>query len=448
MMIKYYLTFYWRSLKNNKWLSIINALALAIGLSGSLLIGIYILNELNQDRFHSNIENIYLLTHKYKSDKEFRAFSPFTQDRKHLFDTIPEVVSFTHTIQMDENTKIEVADRKVSVQAYAVTPSFFRIFDFPLLQYDSVLTGGKQHLFLSEKMANNLFPKSEPVGKVVTLYHNEITEFVVAGILENPPANSSLRFDLIANYEAVDFWGKMANDYLLKQQGKHPDSIHPTLDELATATDYKKRPIATNFFPFAEIYFDSEFSIFPHGNKKQIVALGIVTAILLFIVLFNYYNLSISQSLTRLRSIGIKRIMGLQSKGLFWQFQLESLVNFIIALLLISLTLLLLNPYIGRFTGSKVNLSIDIIKYIYLIPFVLVLFIITGFFLYLYFQTGAPVSMLKKQYFDHKKTIFVKNNLVLLQFIIATIVVVATIVITQQTRFMMNRDLAISRKTS
>ena len=439
-MIRYYLTFYWRSLKNSKILSIINALALAIGLSGSLLLGLYVMNELNQDRFHSNINDIYLLTYKYKSDKEFRPFSPFNQNRKDFFDTIPEVENFTHTIQLDENTKLELGDRKIKVQGLAVTPDFYQIFDFSILRSDSVLMTSKQYIFLTQKLAKNLFTDSNPIGKVVTLYHNEITEFVVAGILENPPANSSLQFDLIANYEALDFWGRMANDYLLMHPGKKPEHINAILDPLATATHYKKRPIVTQFFPLADVYFNSEFSIFPHGSQIQVKALAIVAAILLFIVLFNYYNLSISQSLTRLRSIGIKRVMGLQNKGLFWQFQLESLVNFCIALLLIMVTLILLEPYVTGFTGNKINLSSDIQEYVFLIPALLVLFLLTGFFLYLYFRSGAPVSMLKKQYYDHRRTISVKNNLVLVQFIIATVVVIATIVISQQTRFMMNQD--------
>ena len=439
-MLKYYLTFYWRSFKNNWLLSFINLTSLALGLSACIIIFLFIKNELNQDHFHPKHEQIYLLGQKYNSEKDFNEYSPHAKYNKSLFDTIPEIIEYTRVVHLVDEYRIGF-NRKIGVDGYAVTPNFFKIFNFPIIKIDSTLMQGKQYIFISEDLAENLYTDENPLGQLVTLYHRNITEFVIAGVVKNAPSNSSLKFDFIVNYDAVKTWGKMAQDFFLFDKNLNYSDLNKRIDNLTKYSHfYNSESMQSRLFAFSDIYFNSNFDDFPHGNKQQIITLVVVCFLLLFTVLFNYFNLSISQSLTRLRSIGINRVIGLNNKGLFWQFQLESLISFGLIFFISSIFLLVINPYISAATSNKINIFNEFSTFYFIIPGLLCLFILLALILYRYFQSGAPIDMLKKQYHDHSNSISTKNNLVLIQFVIATIVIIATGVIYKQTKFMMNQD--------
>ena len=439
-MLKYYLSYYWRSLQRQKVLAFINILGLAGGLAGSLILFLWAYNESQQDRFHANAEDIYLLLSRENKAKDFRTFSPFAKPRPELFESFSDIQHYSQTARIDDNILIEYQGRKVKTEGMAATSSFFKIFSFPLEKVDSVQLVGTKHIFLTPELANEVFQGQDPVGKSITLYHEKTDEMVVAGLVNNPPGNSSLQFEFIANYEGAQ-WGKMTNDFIKLEPGTQVSGINAVVKDLGRHSGYGNADFGEiKLFPLTDLYYESTFSYYPHGQKKYIYILSIVGIVILIIALFNYFNLTISQSLTRMKSIGVKRLMGMSNRNLWAQFSVESLINFLMAVMLVLLILFPLQYWLENLTGKNLGTRVSDILQSYYLLLPLLLFLVLGTITYFYFKSGSPLIFMKKQIQDHRRTITVKSNLVIFQFMIASFVVVATLVISRQTTFMMSQD--------
>lgn len=440
-MLKYYLIYYWRSLKNNKVLSFINILGLAAGLAGSIILFLWVYNETGQDKFHQQAEDIYLITTRDNDTKDFREYSPFAKPRTELFESVAGISAYSHINTLDNNVMLRYNQQKLRAAGLAVSPAFFDIFTFPLIRVDSVHLEGTNYVFLTEKMAAQMFNQQDPVGKMVIIQHEMEDELVVAGLLKNPPPNSSLQFDFIANYEAAR-WSRMGQDFIKLVAEADPELIREQVKDFGAQSTYANANFGEiELFPYTDLYFNSEFDSFPRGDIKYVYILSAVALIVLVIAFFNFFNLSISQSLTRMKSIGIKRLMGMSDSDLTWQFTLEALLNFALAAGLVLILLIPLQALLQKVSGKQMAVlfwDFDQFKWHWLGLFAI--FSLLGFLTFLFFKVGSPLMLLKKQVMDHQKTIGLKSKLVVFQFLIASVVVVAALVITRQTEFMVNQD--------
>jgi hypothetical protein len=301
-----------RQLAGNKLYTFVNVLGLTIGFAAFISIFFWRQSELQTDRFHENAENIFLLTVQTDSTTDHvRARYGGVAEKVGM--KYPEVQSYTEIADVDVYLKNPDNAVEIKSQAITVHPGFFEMFDFKLIDYmgDSLMSEPNT-IVLTQSLARKLFNDKNPLGEIITLQYSLIEPYKIVGIIEDVPDNSSFEFEcIVPENEDGNYWGRMSFSFV---------ELHDNtdIDQFAQKIKAESRSIYSNTrtktlvrpFPFTDIYFNSDFAWFHHGDFQQVEILGIVALLILLVSIINYINLATAQAKNRAKEIGIKKITG------------------------------------------------------------------------------------------------------------------------------------------
>lgn len=431
-MLKNYFLIALRNLWKNKIIASINILGLSLGLACFSLILLYVVNEFNYDRFHANVNNIYRVYRHVKNtrdiDESKDPYMPMPLGPALKADFPDDVV---HTVRMREPWNedfVRTAQTTSTVRISYVDPSFFEVFSFP------IITGNHKTplqeinaVVLSEKTAQQLFGDENPVGKNIEIKVEENFEpFTVTAVARNAPSNSSIQFDLLANYERLyttnfgrrsqDNWNRSAfltfvqlkphsrlaaepKRLLGFRQKYYPDEAS-RLAELAKETG-KKPFINFGLQPLRTLHTDVSVlggDVEAINPRYPLILLGI-GAMILIIACINFTTLSIGRSAGRTREVGVRKVVGANRKQLFAQFLTESfLLTFLSMILGLGLGRLLM-PVFNVLSAR--NLSWDFTQFPEMLPLLagltLAVALIAGAYPSLVLSSFKPVEILKSK---------------------------------------------------
>ncbi|MCF0075698.1 ABC transporter permease [Dyadobacter sp. CY261] len=463
-MIRNYFKTTFRNLWRNRGFSAINIVGLSAGLSCCMLILLYAMDEVSYDRFHVNAGNIYqLVVDNKSSDGLIHKFSGTGDMPGPSFKReIPEVQDFVriygtgYTVRLDG----QVFDQT----ALFVDSNFFSAFTFPLLygRRENALTD-PHSIVLSEEVAEKYFGNTDPVGKTLDLkVHNEFQPFTVTAVTKRSPENSSIKIKMLLSQqlrETRDGWlNFFQNTFLVIRPG----------------TDIKKLTLKLN-----KLYLRNAASQIRESGEKDIITYGlqplhavhtstdypatnglsdasdpiysyVLTGIALFILsiaCINFVNLTIARSLRRAKEIGVRKVVGGQRKQLIIQFLGESftlsLIAFLLAIALVELMLPLFNTLTNKALAFSYLFSIKLVAG-YIAIFLLTV-VLAGFYPALVLSGLKPVQTLyNRTPFTGKN--YVSKGLVILQFTLATFLIISTITIYSQFNYLTNFDLGYNDK--
>jgi len=398
IMFKNYLKIAFRNITKYKTYSFINITGLAVGIACTILILIWIQNELSYDRFHENANNIYIVAGKYGGKDSHTTYmpDPLTDILKN---EIPEIINLTSYKPL-ESCKLETKEKSFICSGSYVDPTFFEIFSFPLAKGNpKTVFSNPYSIVISEETAQKLFRNDDPIGKIIGFsYFGSPIDLTVSGVIKNLPQNSHIQFDFLLLYE-IGWWEKTWENHCLKIYVLlHKKSSHNEVSTKIAAilNEYHSTSnLLLHLYPIKKIY------LYPLDSRGPITSITIFSILAFFILLIaciNFMNLSTARSTARFKEIGIKKVVGSSRLQLIKQFLSESILLSFLALFLAVIIVLLLLPSVNNILDKqlKMNLTSGVISG--LIGIALLTGIISGSYPAFFLSSFHPVGILKRQF--------------------------------------------------
>ncbi|MBB5397689.1 ABC transporter permease [Mucilaginibacter sp. AK015] len=456
-MIKNYFKIAFRNIRKNKAFAGINIFGLTIGLTCCLLIGLYIQHELNYDNFQLNGKRIARVIMEYKFDggseskKGNFTSSSVAPVFKQTFPEISEAVRMaSYPILVQYNNKL------INEKNFMFADGgFFNMFSFDLLKGDKATAlDGPKKVVLTQSTAKRYFGDADPVGKTLQV-GSDSSLYQVTGLMKDCPSNSQIKFDLLASFSSLNpdkektYWNANYTTFLLL---KNEHSFAPLQQKIAPfmQKEMAGQGATVNFTlePFNRIHLYSQFDGFePNSSITYIHILEVVVLMILAIACFTYVNLSTARSMERAREVGVRKVIGAGKKQLFWQFMGESVLFCIIATILSIVAAALLMPVFNQLTDKhlQVNTLASPSFILACTGLIVVVSLLAGSYPALILSNFQPVKVLKGSFKNSGSGQWVRKSLIVFQFSISVVLVVATVIIQKQLNYIQNKKLGYSR---
>lgn len=459
-----------RSFWKTKTISLVNVLGLSIGVALCIVISLFLYNELSYDRHHSHADRIYRINSEviFGGSHLNMTFTPAPMSDA-LAREFPEVEASVHFRQNGSFlVKREEENIKENNVIYA-GKDFFNIFTVPVLEgsKDGALDEPNT-MAISKKTADKFFPNESAVGKSLILDNKE--DFKITAVYEDMPANSHFHFDLILAAQSLEeaqstFWlGNNFQTYLLLREGSDPKILEEKLKQLIvthiapalkevlgnTIEDFVKggNKIEYTLQPLRDIHLYSnlqgEFE--PNFSITYIYMFSAVAVFILLIACINFMNLSTARSSSRAKEVGVRKALGSSKKDLMWQFLTEtflmSLISFFVALFISGLLL----PFFNETAGRSLQIPYtNVLFYLSLLAGAVFVGLLAGIYPSFFLSAFEPVKVLKGNLSGNMKSGSVRSSLVVFQFAVSIILIIATVSVFSQLNYIQKKELGFNK---
>ena len=467
-MIRNYFKTAFRNLWRNKGFSLINIVGLSVGLACCMLIFLYTMDEVSYDRFNVNAANIYHLAVDDQSpDGQVRKFSstgdmPGPNFKRQL----PEIQDFVR-IQGGSYT-IKRGNEVFDQDALHVDSNFFSVFTFPMVYGKPQNALNDLHsVVLSEEVAEKYFGKGNPVGKTLDLkVDDKFQPFTVTAVTRKTPQNSSIKIKMLlpkkVNHIDNQWLNFFQNTFFVIKPGTNIKQLDAKINKVFltdAASEIKgnadkygdKNKRTFSLQPLLEMHTSTDYpadnGLSDQSNPMYSYILSGIALFILAIACINFVNLTVARSLKRAKEIGIRKVVGGQRKQLIMQFLGESFIlsfiAFVLAIALVQLALPMFNALANKALAFSYLLSFKLVAGY--IGIFLLTGLLAGFYPALVLSGFNPVQTLynRTQYIGKN---YLSKGLVILQFTLATFLIISTITIYSQFSYLMNFDLGYNDK--
>ncbi|MEO6978585.1 MAG: ABC transporter permease [Mucilaginibacter sp.] len=459
-MIRNYLKVAWRNLVRNKAHTFINMAGLSVGLVCSLLILLWVQNELDMDAFHKNGKQLYQVYERQHYDKKISGqyYTPGVLAAE-MKRTIPEVQYATNAVFYDEHN-FRVGDKILKIKGGSADVDFFKMFSYRLVQGNaqSSLSTPKD-IAISQKMAADFFGGAQQaMGKTVRVDNKK--DFTITSVFENVGENSSLKFDYLINWFSFledNPWAKQwDNNTPYTYLQLRPDANAGMVDKKVThflenLDKTEKKGVFTQELgiqSFDQVYLHGTFTNgkIDGGRIGYVNIFSIVAIFILLIACINFMNLTTARSVKRAKEIGVRKVVGALRSVLIKQFISESILLTAIAVLVSLVLLAFLLPYFNQITQKQIELPFNQpIFWLKLLAITLVTGVVSGSYPALFLSSFNPVKVLKGTLkLDAGTTIF-RKGLVVFQFVLSVVLIIGTIIVSKQVNYIQSLNLGFDR---
>jgi len=470
VMLHNYLKVALRHIRKHKAFSLINILGLAVGMACFILMMFYVRHELSFDRFHAKYDRLYRVIRTYPEDPNIPfKFIPSTPAplSPTMIDEFPEVVSGTRI--GDVTGTLNYNNKAFSETGIFADAFFFDLFSFEVIEGDrDTCLSQPYEMVITEKLAKKYFGSEEPVGKSLTFSkqmdvhttgsQNESYDLTVSGVMCDVPKNSHLQFDYIisfasspVNRERATDWGRSSYyNYVELLPGVAHIGLHDRLAEYTPR--FRGRDIAKYILqPLKDLHWQPVSYEFPGvvtNDKKTVTLFSTIAFFILLIACINYVNLATARYTQRTKEIGLRKVIGAQKIQLIMQFigesVLLSLVSSLFAVLLAYLTL----PSFRFLVDRDIELRWLSTPWIPLTVFGMVLFsgLFSGGYPAFLLSSLRPAAVLKGKRERKSRGVGLRNVLVVFQFVVSVCLIVGTLVVWRQMRFVRTADIGYDRE--
>ncbi|MBL4678168.1 MAG: ABC transporter permease, partial [Mucilaginibacter sp.] len=461
-MIKNYFKIAWRNLWKNKVSSVINIVGLAVGMAACIVILLFVAYEKSFDNFHG--DNIVRISEVQKfpgmaaSQKVGLSMFPMGPSLKAEF---PEVEKFTR-VKWDKKYQMTFGEKRVFLpQVFAVDSAFLNIFNFKVLKGNAQDAIEKPNsIAITQETAEKLFGNENPIGKTINHFGGDTVRFMVTAVLANCPKNSQLQFDAVYSLPGIyqkwmDNWGgNWLNTYLKLAPGTNLKAFE------AKMPGFLKKHLNGDGWKYYELFYLSlkdihsnsadiglDYLNYQKFDKNSTNLFAIIAFIVLLIACVNFMNLSTARSADRAKEVGIRKSIGANRPQLAIQFLAETILLSLLALVLAIVLVEIALPYVNSL--SQRDISLNIISnpgfIIILIAGALVVGGISGIYPALFLSSFQPVKVLKGSVETGKNKGTMRNVLVVAQFTSAVFLMIATVFVVKQLRYMQDKDPGFTR---
>jgi putative ABC transport system permease protein len=456
-MLKNYLKIALRNLKKSKFFSFINIMGLSVGIAVSIMVSLYVVGELTVDKFNLHYDNIY----RIEAGQWFHVPAPLIPIIRTEMPGL-EAVALT-----DRNSiKINFNNNDHSLQnVFFTEPDFFDIFTINIISGEGKSALEEPYkLLLSEHEVRKIFGDENAIGKQITV--DKEYAFTVAGIFSDFPENSHLSINALSSFKnrkimtkQEDFYENWSNwnyqTYVRLSDGNDADEATEIFNAAFNKNMAEINPeiseVAFNLRHLKDIYFFKELNkndYCKHGNMQYLLLFSMSAILTLIIAIINFINLSTARSSLRAKEIGIRKVNGAGKGDLIKQFMGESIVvsaiSFIFALILTELFLPQFNEIINK--KLVLNLFSNPFTILSLIVGMVIIAVLTGLYPAFFISSFNTIFILKRENISGKRGLRSRRFLMIFQFIITISLILGTLIIYSQMKFMVNKNLGYDKE--
>ncbi|MFS4445971.1 ABC transporter permease [Maribacter sp. 2307UL18-2] len=460
-MLKHNLVLFLRSIKRHKSSFLINLIGLSTGLVCVLLVYLWVSDELKKDKFHANDEQLYQVRRNIPNGQG--SLATFTSNSSLMLTAlqqeVPEVEMATAVYEFDGNARLETSEKKLSAFGMMASDDFFKVFSYPLVSGDkNTALADVNSVVISAELANSFFGQgSDPMGKTIAIKEGEENiddVFTIVGIFEIPK-NSSERFDFVLPYKTFlklrnpDYINWYSNSSSIYTLLKPNVDIKAFNSKMADFISKKNQNVDEQVFftRYSDNYLKGTYENGKQmgGRITYVILFSIVAIFVLAIACINFMNLSTARATRRLKEVGVKKAVGANRTSLILQFLSESLLLTFFSLICAYFVVLLLLPWFNNVTGKDIVFAIEGSMVISILLITLLTGLISGSYPALYLTKFSAVKVLKGKISTSVGELMVRKGLVIFQFSISLLLIVAVSVIYMQLDYIQSKNLGYTK---
>ncbi len=460
-MITHNVLLYLRTIKKHRSSFLINLVGLSSGLACVLLVYLWVSDELKMDKFHEHDEHLYQVRRIVPiAPGELAVVSSNSSLMlTALQQEVPEVEYATAVYSFDNNASLEIDDKKLSASGIMASEAFFEVFSYPLLSGDkNKVLNELNSVVISKDLASRLFSNTDAVGKTIKVKEaeEEIEEaFVVSGVYEIPK-NSSQQFDFILPYKTflkyrdpddIAWYSNSSSIYVLLVPNTDIVAFNQKMEGFVAKRHRYVQEEKVLFTKFSDNYLRGSFENGKQvgGRINYVVLFSIVALFVLLIACINFMNLSTARATRRLKEVGVKKAVGANRKSLIVQFLTESVILSFLSLCCALLIVIALLPWYNEITGKELTFSVapEMIFTLTLIAFLTG--VLSGSYPALYLTKFSAVNVLKGKISSSFGELMARKGLVVFQFCISILLIVAVGVIYMQLDYLQSKNLGYNK---
>jgi putative ABC transport system permease protein len=470
-MLKNYLVIAWRNLWKRKFYTFINIFGLSISIACSIILFQFITYHLSFDNYHHDAKQVYRVVHRLTFDDGVPMYDQgaplaLARDLKANDARIKEVGVLLRmhdinvgVLQNNGTGKKMFAEH----ENIGITDGhFFNLFDYHWEQGDKITALAEPNtVVLSHSLAKKYFGSQDVVGKTIKV-DNKNT-FTVTGVVTDHPGNTDIKSDIFLSLSTLkdiypDVAKAMINDwgfinstnsiYVKLPEGVNPQVIEGDIAKMNIKSQGKDgaKPYHFMMLPLKEVHFDGRF-----GGVIQsslLITLGIISILLVVIACVNFINMATAQSFKRAKEIGTRKVLGSSPRSIFIQFISETSYIVVFAALLSLGMVALIIPVINNWLQTQLSFNIftDYRLVTFVVTVLLIIIVAAGSYPALILSRFKPVDALKNLISDQTQTAtFTRKGLIVIQNVIAQILIISTILITMQVKYLKTADLGFNK---
>jgi putative ABC transport system permease protein len=444
-----------RNILRHKGYAFLNIFGLAAGMACCILIGLWVLDELNYDRFHENAPSIC----RVESNQNFSGrtlhiyWTPFPLGPA-LKAEIPEIADSTRAENLSSQL-IRYEDKAFEEYAvWAVDPSFLKMFTFPIIKGDPEgALSGTSSLVMTERLAAKVFGDADPLGKVINLAQS--ADFTVTGIIKDIPRNSSLQFDALIPFKYLDSIGQ-TNDNFTDNQTYTWVQLHTGVSAKEVGAKIsgfirQKVPrslMVLELLPLTKVHLYTYSGYEKNLAVQSVYLFSIIAVFVLIIGCINFMNLSTARSANRAKEVGLRKVVGAFRSQLIRQFYGESILFAFIALGFAVAAVSIVLPAFSSLAGKEMswNATGAGVLVLGLAGTTLLTGLISGSYPALFLASFQPVNTLKGKLKSGTGNTVFRRTLVIVQFFLSAALIIGTAVVSKQMTFIKSRNLGWSKE--
>ncbi len=428
----------------------------AIGMASSLLIFLFVKDEISYDRFNNDADKIYRVVRDFVNEEGTKIHEAKTPPALAVAmqREIPEVVCATRAFANPDaghDFLFKYGNKKFNEQKiFFIDSNFFNVFTLQFLK------GNAQHAFkdansivITESVAKKYFGNENPIGK--TLQGDQLLEdLMVTGVIKDVPSNSHFHFDFaipLSKFSDGNNWA--AYDFYTYVKVKPNTNIAAFTKKIQTICQ-QNDPVTENSYytqPLTSIHLTSNLKeeIEPNSNKLYVYIFSIIAIFIILIAAINYVNLATAKAAVRTKEVGIRKVTGATRSSLINQFLTESVITCLVAYLVAVIIAQLLLPVVNSISQKQLTFINNPLIPGYLFVLALLLGIAAGIFPAIYLSSFKPVLVLKGLIVNSRGTLSLRKVLVVVQFTISIALIAGALIITQQVHFMQSKTLGLNK---
>jgi putative ABC transport system permease protein len=460
-MFRNYIVTAWRNIVRNKTFSLINIFGLALGIACSLLILLWVQDEWSVNASLVKNKNTYSVYERVYSEEKVEAahWTPglLATELKRKIAGIKYASGFWPA----QEIRFSAGQKNLVEKGCFADSDYFKIFNYPFLEGEpETALMQPQDIVLSRKMAVAFF--GSPVAAVgKTIRYNGLADFRVSAVLEDLPANTSDKFDYAINWQYLLQYDGWLTNWINRSPATFIQ-LEPSVDPLkveAAIKDFIQPYLGTGYGSgfrtelglqrFDETYLYSSFKNgVPDGGRIEYVHLfSIIAIIILLIACINFMNLATARSAKRAKEVGIRKTVGALRQGLMLQFIGEAILLTLAAFIVALAMVVLLLPVFNDVTGKLIALPVTSVRFWGVsIALLLATGLVAGSYPALYLSSLMPLKVLRGSLKFSAGALIFRKGLVVSQFVLSIVFIVATIVVTKQLRYVQDKNLGFDKE--
>ncbi|MDN5200998.1 ABC transporter permease [Fulvivirgaceae bacterium BMA10] len=460
-MIRHNFLITFRGFKRYKASFFINMIGLSTGLVCALLIYLWVNDELTVDKFHEKDDRLYQVMQNFESSFGINTIewtpAPLA---KTLMDEMPEVeyaVPVYPPASYTFNSVVAIDNKRLKARAKYAGKDYFNVFSYRLIHGDrDQVLHDKNSVVISDELALNLFRTTENiVGKTITWEQGEFAgDYAISGVFEKIPANSSIQFDMVFNYELytskhLELQNWSYNDpctYIILRDDARAEVLSNKVADLTKTHDPNAEgSLFLRKYSDQHLYGNYENGVNTGGRIAYVILFSVIAIFILLIACINFMNLSTARASRRFKEIGIKKSIGAKRSTLAVQYLGESLIMAFLSLIAALLIVQFLLPQFNQITGKQLALGLDSSLLLSLCCITLVTGLLAGSYPALHLSGFHPIKILKGNASTSSASLWVRKGLVVFQFTASVILIILVLVVSNQMAFIQSKNLGYEK---